>query len=152
MPVHNWGKAPVPRKGPAVPTFESLEEMDACRQTIGLSLGLLRPSNVRLEIRPARNQEWSPEELAKLMQPEQGSLFDEAEAKAQIRILQKIPYDFYYMYKVRGKEGTVERCHKIVDWEAGALYLNCRSSHGPNWEQPFRAMLDDNLPGKDLCF
>lgn len=135
-----------------IPTFESLDEMDVCRQATGLSLGLLRPKNVRLEIRPARNQDWSPVELAKLMQPEQGSLFDEAEAKAQIKVLQKIPYDFYYVYTVQGREGDVECCHKIVDWEAGALYLKCRWSHGPGWERPFRAMLDDTLTGKDLMF
>jgi len=64
-----------------IPTFDSFDEMDACRVDTGISLGLLRPGKVRLEIRPARSQTWSADELAKLMRPEQGSLFDEAEAR-----------------------------------------------------------------------
>jgi len=135
-----------------VPTFTNFDDLDAWRSTTGRSLGLLKPSNVRLEIRPARSQAWSPEELTKLMRPDQGSLFDEAEARDQIKVLQKIPFDFYYVYTVRGKGGDVEYCHKIVDWEAGALYLNCRASHGPDWEQPFRARLESNLVDKDLMF
>jgi len=67
-------------------------------------------------------------------------------------VLQKIPYDFYYVYTIRGKQGDEERCHKIVDWEAGALYLKCRTSHGPNWELPFRAKLGEELLGRDLMF
>jgi hypothetical protein len=135
-----------------VPSFDTYQEMDACRLATGQSLGLLRPTNVRLEIRAARSRDWSSEELAKLMPPEQGNLFDEAEARAQIKVLQKIPYDFYYVYTARGTGGDVEHCHKIVDWEAGALYLKCRTSHGPNWERPFRAMMEETLIGKDLMF
>ena len=42
--------------------------------------------------------------------------------------------------------------HKIVDWEAGALYWNCRRSHGAGWEAPFRAMMEEQLGGRELMF
>jgi hypothetical protein len=42
--------------------------------------------------------------------------------------------------------------HKIVDWEAGALFWNVHGDHGPNWESPFRAKLEHELPAKDLMF
>ena len=46
----------------------------------------------------------------------------------------------------------VERRHKIVDWEAGALFWNVRRSHGEGWEKPFRAKLGEQLPDYDLMF
>jgi hypothetical protein len=135
-----------------IPTFTSYREMDASREHGSLSIALLRPRNIRLEIRKARHQDWTPEERAKLMRPEQGSLFDEAEAKQQLRALEKIPFDFYYVYDTDGPEGDEEQCHKIVDWEASALYRNCQRTHGPNWQEPFRAKLAEGLTGRDLMF
>jgi hypothetical protein len=49
-------------------------------------------------------------------------------------------------------EDEKEHRHKIVDWEAGALYWNCRRNHGDDWEAPFRAKLEGQLGGKDLMF
>lgn len=49
-------------------------------------------------------------------------------------------------------DGETEHKHKIVDWEAGALFWNCRRSHGIDWEIPFRAKLEQNLGNKDLMF
>ncbi|MEI7566750.1 MAG: hypothetical protein WCJ10_02865 [Opitutaceae bacterium] len=70
----------------------------------------------------------------------------------QVRELKKIPFDFYYSYLCDSPNGEFEERHKIVDWEVGALYWNCRRSHGEDWEKPFRAMLEENLTGKDLMF
>jgi hypothetical protein len=50
----------------------------------------------------------------------------------------------------RGRERAFK--HKIVDWEAGALFWNCRRSHGMDWEVPFRAKLEEQLGGRDLMF
>lgn len=135
-----------------IPTFDSFREMDESRLRDRLSIALLRPRNVRLEIRKARHQDWTTEERAKLMQREQGSLFDEAETRNQVKALEKIPFDFYYVYDIAGPDGNEERCHKIVDWEAGALFRRCQRSHGPNWQEPFRAKLADDLTGRDLMF
>src|SRR6185312_6850633 len=64
----------------------------------------------------------------------------------------KVPFDFYYRYLCDSPEGEKEHRHKIVDWEAGALYWNCRRNHGDDWEAPFRAKLEGQLGGKDLMF
>ncbi len=82
----------------------------------------------------------------------QGNLFVQAEAEQQIRELKKIPFDFYYNYVCDTSEGEVEQRHKIVDWEAGALYWNCSNNYGAEWERPFRAKLEEELVGKDLMF
>jgi hypothetical protein len=63
-----------------IPTFDSFDEMDACRMDTEISFGFLRPGKVRLEIRPSRSQTWSADELAKLMRPEQGSVFEASES------------------------------------------------------------------------
>lgn len=136
------------------PTFASFREIEDRRQKTGESLARLRPKRViRLEIKPARNPDWTDEERAKLVQEQmQGNLFDQAEAERQIRELKKIPFDFYYVYVCDSPDGEVEERHKIVDWEAGILYWHCRSSHGDGWEKPFRAKLEEELLGKDLMF
>lgn len=137
-----------------IPSFDSFQAIESCRTADGLSLALLRPKRVvGLEISKARNSDWTDEEKEKLMREQmQGNLFSEDEAKKQVRELKKVPFDFYYRYVCETADGDEERLHKIVDWEAGALFWNCRRSHGPNWETPFRAKLEGQLVGKDLMF
>lgn len=137
-----------------IPSFDSFHDIEARQNEDGLSLALLRPKRViGLEITKARHQDWTEEEKEKLMREQmQGELFSEAEAKRQVKELRKVPFDFYYRYVCDSPEGEYERKHKIVDWEAGALYWNCRRSHGDGWEQPFRAKLEDQLVNKDLMF
>jgi hypothetical protein len=98
-----------------IPSFDRYHAMDECRLRAELSIGLLRPRNVRLEIRKARHQDWTPEERAKLMQRVQGGLFDEVESRNQVRALQKIPFDFRYVYDTAGPNGDEAHRHKIVD-------------------------------------
>lgn len=137
-----------------IPSFNSFEAIDSSRQNDGLSLALLRPKKLLgLDITKARNQDWTDEEKQKLTYEQmQGELFSEAEAKRQVKELRKVPFDFYYRYVCDGPEGEVEHRHKIVDWEAGALYWNCHRSHGSGWETPFREKLEGQLGSKDLMF
>ncbi len=134
--------------------FTSFADVEKQRLATSESLALLRPKQIlNLEIRPARHADWTDDEKAKLLQEQmQGSLFGQAEAEQQVRELRKIPFDFYYNYVFDTPAGEVNQRHKIVDWEAGALYWRCRKSHGDNWEQPFRAKLEEELLGKDLMF
>lgn len=46
----------------------------------------------------------------------------------------------------------MESRHKIVDWEAGALFWRCKRLYGEDWEAPFRAKLEDSLAKQDLMF
>ena len=137
-----------------IPSFDNFHDIGARQNEDGLSLALLRPKKViGLEITKARHQDWTEEEKEKLLREQmQGELFSEAEAKRQVKELRKVPFDFYYRYVCDSPDGEDERKHKIVDWEAGALYWNCHRSHGENWEQPFRSKLEDQLVNKDLMF
>lgn len=131
-----------------LPTFDSVQAMDEARSKEGLSLALLCPKDTpRLEIKKARHSDWTKEEKEKLLHHQmQGSLFSESETRRDVQQLRKIPFDFYYRY------GEPEDRLKIVDWEAGALFWNCRKSHGPGWETPFRAKIEAQLGGTDLMF
>jgi len=96
-------------------------------------MALLRPKKVLgLEIKDARSKEWTDEEKEKLMRAQmQGDLFSEAQAKQQVKELRKVPFDFYYSYVCDTPEGEKEHKHKVVDWEAGALFWRMHQEHGP---------------------
>ncbi|MDI1301301.1 MAG: hypothetical protein PSX71_05315 [bacterium] len=137
-----------------IPAFDSPDAMDAARCEDGASIVLLRPKKIiALEIAKARHQDWTAEEKEKLMREQmQGELFSEDEARGQVKTLRKVPFDFYYRYMCESPDGEKEYRHKIVDWEAGALFWRCQKSHGKNWEVPFRAKLEAELPGRELMF
>ncbi|SMP79625.1 hypothetical protein [Noviherbaspirillum suwonense] len=137
-----------------IPAFHSFDSIESGRITDGLSIALLRPKRlIGLEIVKARNHDWTDEEKEKLMREQmQGDLFSEAEAKRQVKELRKVPFDFYYRYVCDTPEGEKEHRHKSVDWEAGALFWNCRQSYGVNWEAPFRDKLEKTLGGRDLMY
>ena len=137
-----------------IPTFGSMDAIDTARVQDGLSIALLRPKKLLgLEITKARNADWTEEEKEKLVREQmQEDLFSDVDAKRQVKELRKVPFDFYYRYVCENPDGEKEHRHKIVDWEAGALYWNCLKSHGTGWETPFRAKLEGQLGTKDLMF
>lgn len=137
-----------------IPSFNSFDAIDVARLDDGLSLALLHPKRLLgLDISRARSPDWTDEEREKLAREQmQGDLFSEAEAKQQVRQLRKVPFDFHYRYVSDTPEGEKEYRHKIVDWEAGALFWNCLRDHGEDWEAPFRSKLEGQLGGKDLMF
>lgn len=143
------------RRGPIdkFRVFDDFTTLEADRVSAGTTLGILRPSEIRsLEITPVSNPDWSEDEKAKLLQSQhQGGLFDDTDTKA-LTTLKKLPFDFHYRYACTVDGVTHEYRHKIVDWEAGALYWNCRHGHGAAWELPFRAKMETQLPSADLMF
>ncbi|MFT3906801.1 MAG: hypothetical protein QM718_10895 [Steroidobacteraceae bacterium] len=136
-----------------MPTFTSFDAIEAARLADGLSLALLNPKRLLgLDITKARNPDWTDEEREKLLREQmQGNLFSEIEERKQVRQLRKVPFDFHYRYVCDTPEGEKEHKHKIVDWEAGALFWHCYQRHGiTGWEQPFRAKLEEDLPSREL--
>ncbi|MGO8255122.1 hypothetical protein ELH80_38795 [Rhizobium ruizarguesonis] len=133
--------------------YDHFDKIDAEQRASGMSLAMLKPARILgLDIEPVSNPEWTEEELAKLVQEQkQGGLFDD-EDKPSIRTLQKLPFDFYYRYQCGEGPGAKMFRHKLVDWEVGALYLNCHRSHGADWEKYFRDQLENKIPAKDLMF
>lgn len=127
-----------------VPDFESLE---ARRQSTGETLGFIRPLNIRLEITPSETPDWTEEEKSKLIQD---GLFDPPEVKSRVP-LQKVPFNFHYVYEQKTSNGNATYRHKITDWEACALYWNCQRDYGNNWESYFRQRLEEDFAKqKDL--
>jgi len=136
-----------------IPLFEDFNDLEAARLDRRITLALLRPKRVvGLDLKAVDNPDWTEDERAKLLQAQnQGNLFDETDAKS-LRLLRKLPYDFHYRYECESGGRINAYRHKIVDWEAGALFWNVRNRNGDSWELPFRAKLEKQLPGDDLMF
>jgi hypothetical protein len=134
-----------------LPAYQSFDELDGARTRNKVTLGLLVNQRVdSLQITPTRNPEWTEDEVARLSQA-QGELFSERE-DSRMRILRKLPADFHYRYRPTDAQGALSQVHKIVDWEAGALYWNLQQSHPDDWEAPFRQKFERDLPASDLMF
>ncbi len=126
---------------------QSFEDLENHRQTTGETLGILRPATVLgLDITPVKEPNWSPKELSALQKE---GLFDSDEQRQRAQ-LRKIPFEFHYRYACESVDGQSEHRHMLTDWEVGALYWNCVSSHGSQWQIPFRHKLEEELPAKDL--
>ncbi|UCA47617.1 hypothetical protein [Pseudochrobactrum sp. XF203] len=131
-------------------SFDDLEEFRAKHNT---SLAFLKPRRIiELLIIPVQNPNWTDLELNKLLRrKDQSDLFDSGD-ETEIKLLRKLPYDFYYRYicDVNGEEKEYK--HKIVDWEVGALYWNCVQKHKEHWEKPFRDQMVTFMSSRDLIF
>lgn len=136
-----------------LPIFEDFAAVETARQDRSVTLALLRPKRiVGLEIKPTKNPDWTDDEKAKLIQlQKQVGLFDEAEISTEIKLLEKLPFDFHYNYECEVDGKTISYKHKLVDWEVGALYRRLRKQFGATgWEEPFRAKYEKELPARDL--
>jgi hypothetical protein len=129
--------------------FDSFEQLDRARECEGITLGLLVGQKITaLDVTPAKKPEWTVDEIAKLS-PAQGDLFSEQD-RQELGQLQKLPYDFHYRYRPVDRPGCKLQRHKIVDWEAGALYRNVSSRPAGDWETAFRSKYEVELPGREL--
>ena len=124
----------------------------AARLQDGTSLRLVRPSRLTaLDITAVKAPDWTDDEKAKLLQEQmQGSLFDAVEDQRSLRTLKKLPFDFHYHYECESAAGTSKHHHKLVDWEAGALYWNiCRK---PDWQALFRQKFVTDFGQREVLF
>lgn len=147
--THHWAARRAAIGG--IEVFDDFASLDRAREERSVTLGLLRPSQlIGLDITQAGSSEWSDEEIAKLLQAQnQGNLWDDSEQRS-VRLLRKLPFDFHYRYKCSAGDSLTEYRHKIVDWEAGALYWNiCRR---PDWEGAMRHKFVTEFQSKDLLF
>jgi len=120
--------------------MEPLRRRSLCRiqqerdQNSFPTLGLFRPQKItRLKIEPAKEQDWTLQELAILRQSQDGTLFQ----KAQSKLLEKIPFDFRYEFRC----GDVDcKSHSMIctDWEMAQSYRAWKREYGDGWEDPFR--------------
>ena len=115
-----------------LPLFTDFAAVETARVEHGITLARLRPTRILgLDIKKTDNPVWTDDEKEKLLRLQQQSeLFDEAEEGKQIRLLEKLPFDFHYRYECDVDGQTFAHRHKLVDWEVGALYRTVRRQHG----------------------
>jgi hypothetical protein len=101
---------------------------------------------ISLDLTAVGDTDWSEKEKLNLQKE---GLFDSDEVKRRLP-LEKLQHDFHYRYVCLSEQSTVEERHKITDWEAGALYRNCRREYCEEWKAKFRQRLE--FPGKELIF
>jgi hypothetical protein len=133
--------------------FNDFGAVEAARLAHGATLALLRPSRIiGLDIKAAKNPDWTEAERAKLLQlQQQGGLFEEVEENKQLRLLEKLPFDFHYRYECEVAGEKIVYKHKLVDWEVGALYRRLQKEYGASgWETRFREKYETELPARDL--
>lgn len=135
-----------------VEVFDDFEQLEAARQSRGISLGLVRPSRlVDILISKGSSADWTPDEVAKLMQEQnQGSLFDQDGEQRSLKLLKKLPFDFHYQYECVVDGVTKSYKNKLVDWEAGALYWNIHRR--TDWQNAFRQKWLTEFSQKDVMF
>lgn len=145
-----WADRRAALKG--VQIFNDFSALEIDRQRNGTTIAILKPDAiVSLDITPER-PDWTVKERRKLEANErQIGLFDEVDERDLV-LLRKIPFSFHYRYSCKMGGVVKEYRHKIADWEVGALYWNCVSRHGVDWEIPFRRKLEEALPAADLHF
>lgn len=122
-----------------IPTFHTFQALAKAQEETGISLALLKPHSIQsLKITKESNPNWTEEELTKLLhEQEQLDLFQQHQHAKDMPLLRKMPYQFHYHYTCKADDGTIQHeKHKIIDWEAGALYWNI--CHHADWESKFR--------------
>lgn len=139
-----------------VPTFSDFDAIEQARQTTGQTIALLKPSRITaLTITPVDKPTWTADERDKLLQQQkQGDFFDltEEDDAQVVKLLRKLPYDFHYEYECDGPEGPKRYRHKLIDWEAGALFWKLYDEHGDGFEPLFRDRLEAFVQTRDVTF
>lgn len=123
------------------PNFSDLEND---RLSNRISLGIIKPFDLTMEIKSAKNKEWSDKQLTALRKD---GLFD-VQAPVSKPLVKKLPVDVYYSFFT---ENDPKRYRFMVtDWESGALYWRCVREYSNEWEVYFRKKLEIEFQKKDL--
>jgi len=93
-----------------------------------LSLAVFKPAKILNFVWEEDTREWDAAKLVEMRnQTNQGELFAEEAWRRTFQIIPKLPYSFSYRFAdVEGRESELQ----VLDWEAGALFWNCRHRHG----------------------
>ena len=109
--------------------YGSLGELiEAAKNNIS-SLAVFKPARlIDFEWEPA-DREWDASKLEAVRTiASQPDLFDDESWNRTFRVVDKVPYNFYY--RVEDADGRESRM-RILEWQLGALYRNClRSAEG----------------------
>ncbi|MBO7562940.1 MAG: hypothetical protein J6T04_08685 [Bacteroidales bacterium] len=127
------------------------EAKDPAKRT---SLAILKPTKVLDFICKESSREWDQSKLeAMKAHHNQLDLFTQEEAYEIFKVVKKIPYNFYYVFKT---EDGKKRELMIEDWEIGMLYLNTlKKADGDEriaCQKVRERFFDDFANKKDLYF
>jgi len=127
------------------------EAKDTSKRT---SLAILKPSKVIDFLCKPCERKWDKSKLdAVKAHQEQLDLFEQEEAATIFQVVQKIPYEFSYVFET---EDGVRRTLMIEDWEIGMLYLNSlRAAEGNETiacQKVKEKYFDEFVNKKDLYF
>lgn len=97
--------------------------VEAKDPNIRTSLAIVKPKEIIDFVWESCEREWDKEKMDKVIANQaQGSLFDEAETRLVFKVVNKLPFNFSYIFTT---EDGIKRKIMIEDWELGALYWNC---------------------------
>lgn len=132
--------------------WTNLSELIAAGKRNEASLATFKPSEITsFKVSPADGTEWDPDKLAAVQaRLKQVELFEEERLQEDFKPATKLPFDFSYSFKDdEGRESTL----KILDWEIGALYLNCLKRAGGDQQvavEKVREMYEARFLQKDI--
>ncbi|PKN22753.1 MAG: hypothetical protein CVU65_14825 [Deltaproteobacteria bacterium HGW-Deltaproteobacteria-22] len=134
---HDWEERRrlVLKKGPVVTSLKDL--IESAKQN-ECSLATFKPERIlEFEVKPEEERNWDPAQFdAAITSLKQRDLFENDDWKETFRIVEKLPYSFFYRFTdVDGQESRM----KILDWEIGALYWNCLRK----WKMDEKAAVED---------
>jgi hypothetical protein len=134
--------------------FTNFSELISLAKSDNISLAIFKPTKIIKFVHEEVEREWPQEKLEMLnSRAKQLSLFEtEEEIIEQFKIVQKIPYKFFYIFQDdAGKESKL----MIEDWEIGMLYLHCLAQANGNEVEALKKVKQkyfDEFTKKDLYF
>ena len=103
--------------------YRSLAELIQAAKNNVVSLAVFKPARVIDFVWEAADREWDPRKLEAVRAiTSQPDLFDDQSWRRTFRMVDKVPYNFYY--RIEDADGRTSRM-RILEWQLGALYRNC---------------------------
>ncbi|SAY39445.1 hypothetical protein [Candidatus Synechococcus spongiarum] len=106
-----------------------LKELIAAAKAKEASLAVFKPAQVVDFVwKPEEDREWDINKVRQMRKATgQYDLFDDNTWRETFQIVQKLPYQFFYKFK--DADGRISKL-RVLDWELGALFRNCRRRAG----------------------
>ena len=105
--------------------WNQLEELISAAKENKASLAVFKPTQVIDFVwEPEEERDWDVEKVRKMRAADdQYELFSDKVWRKTFKIIPKLPYKFFY--KFEDINGRISKL-RILDWELGALFWNCR--------------------------
>lgn len=133
--------------------YDRLDPLIKAAKEKTASLAVFKPTEIIGFVDEPADREWSPKKLDEMRAKiDQVDLFDDNEWRTTFRVVNKLPYKFYYRF--RDAAGRISKL-QILEWQIGALFWNCLEQAGGNEEEALakvRQKYVDDFADKDVHF